>query len=267
MATAVEAALARHRAISIGALIVLTLIAWAWLLSGADMEMKPFVSLAPISDGSSPMPGMAMANPAAWSLGPFAVIFVMWWVMMVAMMLPSATPMILLYVRAATNPQTDVRPATGSFVAGYLIAWGTFSLGAALLQRLLEWAELLTPMTMASQSRWLSAGILITVGIYQMGPLKDVCLRHCRSPAQFLSNHYRAGPIGALRMGLLHGTFCVGCCWLLMALLFVGGVMNLAWIALLSLMVAAEKLLPFGRYVSIAASLACIGWGTAILIG
>lgn len=267
MAKAVEAVIARYHAISIGALVVLTFAAWAWLLIGAGMEMKPFLSLAPISHGGSPMPGMPMAGPAAWSLSHFALIFSMWWIMMVAMMLPSAAPMILIYARAAANRQAGSQPATGSFAAGYLIAWGGFSLIAALLQRLLESAALLNPVIMGSQSRWLSAGILIAAGIYQFGPLKDVCLRHCRSPAQFLSIHYRARPIGALRLGLLHGTFCIGCCWLLMALLFVGGVMNLAWIALLSLIVAAEKLLPFGRYVSIGASLAFITWGTVILFG
>lgn len=267
MAKAVEAALSRHRAISISSLLVLTFAAWAWLITNADLQIEPFISLAPISKAGSPMSSMEMAGPAAWSLNHLALNFVMWWAMMVAMMLPSAAPMILLYARAATNSQSDVQPATGSFIAGYLIAWGVFSMGAAVLQGVLGGAELLTPFMMTSRSRWLSAAILIAAGIYQLVPLKDACLRQCRSPAQFLSAHYRAGPIGALRMGLLHGTFCIGCCWLLMALLFVGGVMNLAWIALLTLIVAAEKLLPLGRYVSMAASLAFIVWGTAILVG
>ncbi len=122
-------------------------------------------------------------------------------------------------------------------------------------------------MLMSSQSRWLSAGILISAGIYQLSPIKDVCLRHCHSPAQFISAHYRPGRMGAFQMGLFHGVYCVGCCWLLMALLFVGGVMNLAWIALLTLMVTAEKFLSLGRYLSIASGLACIAWGTLMLIG
>lgn len=267
---ALEAALARHRAISIAALVALTVMAWAWLLAGAGLGMDPLVSLVPAPDGQSQsaMGGMpAMATNMAWSPVYFLLVLSMWWVMMVAMMLPSAAPMILLYARAAAPPQATIRPATGSFLAGYLIAWGGFSLAATLLQFGLESAGVLAPMLMASQSRWLSGTILVLAGIYQLSPLKDVCLRHCRNPARFLSRHYRAGQLGALQMGLVHGSFCVGCCWLLMALLFVGGIMNLAWIALLTLMVAAEKLLPFGRLVAILSGLAFIGWGAAILFG
>ncbi|MCF8707474.1 DUF2182 domain-containing protein [Rhizorhapis sp. SPR117] len=241
--------------------------AWVWLLAGAGMEMKPLVSLAPMSGDDVHASGMMMAQPMSWPVEHFALIFSMWWVMMAAMMLPSAAPMILLYARAAMNAQNMVQPASGSFLAGYLLSWGAFSLAATILQLLLEQVGLLMPMFMASQSRWLSAAILISAGIYQLSPLKNVCLRHCRNPAQFLSSHFRPGPNGALRMGLLHGIYCVGCCWLLMVLLFVGGVMNLAWIALLTLMVAAEKLLPFGRYVSIAAGVACISWGMVMLFG
>jgi predicted metal-binding membrane protein len=111
---------------------------------------------------------------------------------------------------------------------------------------------------------WLSAAILIAAGIYQLSPLKEACLAHCRSPAQFLSRHFRPGPTGAFRLGVIHGAFCLGCCWLLMALLFVGGVMNLAWIALLSLLVAGEKLLPGGRLLALAAGLGFIVWGALI---
>lgn len=272
MDTALEAALSRHRAVSIAALSSLTLITWAWLIAGAGMAMEPILSLAPVSGKASQMPGMAMGQHSgmamtdsiAWTASHFALVFSMWWVMMVAMMLPSAAPVILLYARAAANAQAAHRPFTGSFLAGYLLAWGLFSSCAVLLQFVLERAGLLAPMRMAPQSRWFSAAILILAGIYQLGPVKDVCLRHCRKPAQFLAAYYREGSLGALRMGLRHGAYCVGCCWLLMALLFVGGVMNLAWIALLTLLVAAEKLLPFGRYVSIASGLAFIGWGAAV---
>jgi len=275
MSAALEAALARHRTITVAALATLTLLAWGWLLAGAGMAMDPLASLMPASKGSVAMPGMEiggsarmdMGGLAAWSAGYFLLVALMWWVMMVAMMLPSAAPMILLYARAAANAQTAMRPATGSFLAGYLLAWGFFSFAAALLQMLLERSGLLSPMLMASQSRWLSGAVLLLAGIYQLSPVKDVCLRHCRSPAQFLARHYSSGSLGALRMGLLHGAFCVGCCWLLMGLLFVGGVMNLAWIALLTLMVAAEKLLPGGRTLAIASGLACIGWAMAILLG
>lgn len=267
MAAALETALARHHAVSVAALIALILIAWAWLIAGAGMEMVPLVSLAPASGGSTEMSGMTMASAMPWPAEYFALVFSMWWVMMVAMMLPSAAPMILLYARAAASVDAGPRPATGSFLAGYLVAWSAFSLGATGLQFLMERVDLLTPMLMASQSRWLSGAVLVSAGIYQLSPVKDVCLRHCRNPAQFLASHYRAGSMGALRMGLAHGAFCVGCCWLLMALLFVGGVMNLAWIALLTLMVAAEKLLPLGRYVAIVSGLVFIAWGAVMLLG
>jgi predicted metal-binding membrane protein len=267
MSTTLEAALVRHRTVSVVALILLTLIAWGWLLAGAGMAMKPLASLAPIARGDSHALGMSMGRPTVWSVGHYALIFTMWWTMMVAMMLPSGAPTILLYARVAKHAHAEAQPATALFLAGYLAAWGGFSLFATLLQHLLERIALLAPMLMASQSRWLSVAILISAGLYQLSPLKDVCLRHCRSPAQFLSRHYRPGSYGALGMGFLHGTYCIGCCWLLMALLFVGGVMNLAWIALLTLMVAAEKLLPFGRYWSIATGLACIVWGAVILLG
>lgn len=260
----VEAALRRHRAITIAALALLTLLAWLWLLAGAGMGMDPLVSLAPPTTSQSGMDGMEMSGTpmqlAIWSAPRLALTFSMWWVMMVAMMLPSAAPMILLYGRAAVQPDPN------GFLAGYLVAWGGFSLLATLMQLLLQGGGFLAPMVMASASRWFTAAILIAAGIYQFSPLKDVCLRHCRSPARFLSEHYREGRLGALRMGLAHGTYCVGCCWLLMALLFAGGVMNLAWIALLTLMVAAEKLLPFGRHVARAVGLGCITWGVLVLV-
>ena len=274
----VEAALRRHRTISIGALIVLTVLAWAWLFSGAGMGMNPPISLAPATPAPMAMPdmpGMDMSNMAGmpmdtalpWTLTRFALAVTMWWVMMVAMMLPSAAPTILLYARVATMGGAKGRPATASFLAGYLLVWGIYSLAAATLQMGLERVALLAPMEMVLQSRWLAGGLLVIAGLYQVSPLKAACLRHCRNPAQFLSRHYRPGAAGALRMGLIHGSYCVGCCWLLMALLFVGGIMNLAWIALLALAVALEKLLPYGRAIGILAGLACMLWGGAMLAG
>jgi len=208
---------------------------------------------------------MARAMASPWSLQYAVIVFFMWWLMMVAMMLPSAAPTILLYLRVAGSASAEVKPAAGSFMAGYLAAWGAYSAVATLLQFVLEWFELLAPGMMASQSRMLSGGILVAAGIYQLSPVKNACLRHCRSPSQFLTSHFRAGASGAFRMGVVHGTFCVGCCWLLMLLLLVGGVMNLAWIALLTTMVAAEKLLPFGRLVSIVTGSACLLWGVSML--
>lgn len=266
MSTALESSLARHRVVSAAALILLTLLAWGWLLAGAGMEMHTNVSLSPISGGDNHPPGMTMGQPMPWSVGHYTLVFAMWWSMMVAMMLPSGAPVILLFARVAKHANAEGQPAAGFFLAGYLVTWGCFSLVATVLEHVLERSELLSSM-MKSQNHRLSAAILISAGIYQLSPLKEVCLRHCRSPAQFLSSHYRPGSLGALRMGFRHGTYCIGCCWLLMALLFVGGVMNLAWIALLTLIVAAEKLLPFGRYVAIVTGSACIVSGAVMLLG
>lgn len=268
MTAAIEAALRRHRALSLAALIALTLLAWLWLLAGAGMGMDPLASLSLYPAHETAMPDMAMRTMIPpWSAGRIALTFAMWWIMMVAMMLPSAAPTILLYVRAAVHGDPATPPATASFLVGYLTVWALFSLLATLLQMMLGQNGLLAPMLMASKSRWLSAAILFSAGIYQLSPAKNVCLRHCRSPAQFLSRHFRPGQAGAWRMGAIHGSYCVGCCWLLMALLFVGGVMNLVWIALLTLMVALEKYLPFGRSVAIATGLGCIAWGAALVLG
>jgi predicted metal-binding membrane protein len=273
--TAIEAVLRRQRSLTIAALAVLTLLAWAWLFAGAGMGMAaqawlPFEPHAPASDpmvGMTGMEGMAMTPPAAWSAGRLLIAVSMWWVMMVAMMQPSAAPTNLLYARAAPGQAVAVQAATGMFLAGYLAVWGLFALAAAGLQDALQQWDLVAPITMDATAKWLFAAILIAAGLYQLSPFKEACLARCRSPAAFLARHYRAGRLGALRMGVVHGAFCLGCCWLLMALLFVGGVMNLAWIALLSLLVAAEKLLPGGRWIARAAGLAFIVWGALVAVG
>ncbi|MGH6706826.1 MAG: DUF2182 domain-containing protein [Sphingomicrobium sp.] len=237
--TAAERIALRARWVTIAGLAVLVLLAWAWLLAGAGMA-------------DVAMHGVAGA-------APFTTIVAMWFVMMVAMMVPSAAPIILLYARVQRHGGTS--PPTAAFLAGYLACWLGFSLLVAALQ-----LAITEPMSMALESRAASAALLVAAGIYQLSPLKDACLSRCRSPAQFLSRHYRPGAAGALRLGLLHGVFCVGCCWLLMALLFVGGVMNLAWIALLTLLVAAEKLLPKGEWLARIVGVAMIGWGFALLV-
>lgn len=270
MTTPVEAILRRHRAVTIAAIILLTLLAWLWTINRAGTGMAPLVSFPPLQTDEQSMPGMAMGGTMAahpWTAARFGLTFSMWWIMMVAMMLPSASPTILLYTKTAARDRRASRPATGSFLLGYLLTWGGYSLFATFLQMGLEQFDLLAQMSMAMNSRYLSSALLAAAGLYQLSPLKETCLRHCRSPAHFLSRHYRPGSSGALRMGMIHGSYCVGCCWLLMALLFVGGVMNLAWIALLTLLVAAEKLLPLGRRFATVAGLGCLGWGVAILIG
>jgi predicted metal-binding membrane protein len=201
------------------------------------------------------MAGMAGMGPApGW---PIAAA--MWMAMMVAMMLPSAAPTILLYATVHRGLRRPGAPPTAAFLAGYLACWFGFSAVAAAVQLALGNAMVIGGGT--------AAALLIAAGLYQLSPLKEACLNRCRSPAQFLSSHYRPGAAGAWWLGLLHGAYCVGCCWLLMALLFIGGVMNLAWVALLTLFVAAEKLLPGGQWIARIAGIALIGWGAALLVG
>jgi len=182
-----------------------------------------------------------------WDAGYLLLIFGMWAVMMVGMMLPSAAPAILLYARVMRNSAGVAAPLarTYAFAGGYLLAWTGFSLVATLLQWALAELALLSPM-MESASPALGAALLIVAGLYQWTPLKESCLTNCRSPAQFLTQHARPGVGGALRLGLHHGLYCVGCCWALMLLLFAGGVMSLAWIGAITIFVLLEKLAPFG---------------------
>lgn len=272
MPSSLERALGRQPLIARLALALLVLLAWAWLLAGAGTGMESYGSLwltperpaAPASMDAAMSMGGSDGGRAAFSALRFATVFLMWWIMMVAMMLPSASPTILLYARGAR--QAGLRPAAASFLAGYLAVWAVFSAVAALLQAMLQTSGLLSPL-MASQNRCLSGLVLIAAGLYQFTPIKDLCLRRCRNPAWFLSRNYRPGEFGALRMGALHGAYCVGCCWPLMMLLFVCGVMNLLWIAVLTLIVAAEKLLPFGRGIATAGGLACLAGGAMLLAG
>jgi predicted metal-binding membrane protein len=167
--------------------------------------------------------------------------------MMVGMMLPSAAPTLLLYARICRSDKSDLSPLRRvyAFAAGYLLAWSGFSVLATLLQWALYKAQLLDPM-MQSSSRILSGGLLIAAGLYQWTQIKQRCLARCRSPAAFISSHWRRGVGGAVHMGWAHGLFCLGCCWALMLLLFVGGVMSLAWISTITALVLLEKLLPAG---------------------
>jgi predicted metal-binding membrane protein len=194
----------------------------------------------------------------------------MWWSMMVAMMAPSAAPMVLLYARVArTGGGAGPQPAlgrTGWFVAGYLSVWLGFSIAATLLQSGFERLAWLSPARMSAQSRGFAGGLLLAAGLYQLSPVRDFCLQRCRAPGQFLSRHYRPGAAGALRIGLAHGAYCLACCGLLMALLFVGGVMNLVWIAALTVLVAAEKLLPGGRWIGRIAGAGLVAAGLLMLV-
>ena len=264
MTRSVEAALCRIRLTTLIALVLLTLLAWAWLFAGAGMGMDMVASLLPQAPlgGGMPMGGEAMMP--GWTFGRLALTFSMWWIMMVAMMLPSAAPTILLFARASAAQGQAPGLSIECFLSGYLLAWAGFSLLATLLQFALDAGGLLLPALMAVHGKWALAGLLVLAGLYQLTPFKNACLSHCRNPAQFLSRHYRPGLGGALRMGLVHGAFCVGCCWPLMLLLFIGGVMNMVWILLLTLLVAGEKLLPFGQRLSIVMGALCILGGSLI---
>jgi len=213
------------------------------------------------------MSAHGMRAPAAWSAQYFAVMAVMWIVMMAAMMLPTATPMILLHATLARRRhvlQRAALAANGFFALGYVAVWSASALGATVLQWALAEAALLSPMMQAS-SRGLAGALLVAAGIYQFTPLKQTCLRHCRSPLDFIMSHWRNGPAGSYAMGVRHGAYCLGCCWALMLLLFVGGVMSLAWIAGLAAFVLVEKLAPFGHWTTRLAGLALVGWGAGVL--
>ena len=253
-----EAVLRRDRLIVAGALGVIAALAWAyviWLaadMTMGGMDMRGF-RMVPA--------GMGMMTPAAapWSAIEFAFVFAMWVVMMAGMMTPSAAPMILLYARVSRLSEGKPFAATGWFAAGYVLAWAGFSLAATLAQWGLERAALLDAR-MASGNILLGAIILIAAGLYQWTPLKDACLAQCQTPFRFLMTHggFRSSVSGCLHLGFLHGIYCVGCCWILMTLLFVVGVMNVLWIALLALLVLLEKLTPWGRWVARIAGVACI---------
>jgi predicted metal-binding membrane protein len=220
----------------IGALAGVTACAWAYLVP-ASLDMYGRM------DGLA-----AWMMEGRWDARYVLLIFGMWAVMMVGMMLPSAMPTILVFSRAlgsAQPPQSRVPARTYAFAAGYVVAWTGFSAAATLLQWGLAEAAMLSPM-MVSASPWLGGGILLVAGIYQWTPLKNRCLSGCRSPLAFLVQHYRPGLSGAFRAGLRHGLYCVGCCWAVMLLLFVGGVMNLLWIVAISAFVLLEKLAPYG---------------------
>jgi predicted metal-binding membrane protein len=207
-----------------------------------------------------------MMSPATWTPSYAVLMFFMWWVMMVAMMLPSAAPMILIFSTINRKQRESGHPhvETSLFVLGYLVTWAGFSLIAVTLQWAFEQTGNLSPMLVGTNVIFGSV-LLLAAGIYQLTPIKHACLRHCRAPLAFLSANWQQGARGALRMGLVHGAFCVGCCWFLMGLLFLGGVMNLYWIAGIALFVLFEKTVPAGHWLSYASGIALLVWGAGLL--
>ena len=234
--SALERVLVRDRRLIAVALAALVVLAWSYLLVLSRQMGDTSMS------GMESMPGMGGDTG-----GSFALTVLMWWTMMIGMMVPSAAPMILLFGNvqrrqlAAESPKLRV----ALFTAGYLAIWGAFSVLAAAAQIVLTRLTLLAPMNL-TVTAWLGALFVALAGVYQLTPLKNACLRRCRSPAEFLSSHWRRGSAGAFRMGVDHGLYCVGCCWPLMSLLFVVGVMNLVWVAVIAAFVLIEKLAPHG---------------------
>jgi predicted metal-binding membrane protein len=287
-AQTLERLLKRDRAIMLAGLAVLCALAWLYIVKGAGMGMSASemttLALFPHQHphhsnpdkcctdmGASTGLGSGGPTSATWGLATWTLMIAMWWIMMIAMMTPSAAPTILLYGHvyrhslAQGQAQHALAP-TGTFAAGYLLVWFGFSVAATVLHWGLERAGLISAMMMDSQSRWLSASVLFAAGLYQISPLKNVCLAHCRAPTSFLSRHWRPHAWGAIRLGAIHGAYCVGCCWVLMALLFVGGVMNLMWIAALAILVLIEKVLRMGLWIGRITGIALIGWGIATLM-
>ncbi len=255
MSISLHAALRRDRMIVLSGLAGVTVLAWMYMfyLSGnmQNMDME-----------------MAAPRMQTWDAVDFALTFVMWAVMMVAMMVPSASPMILMYstFHRRHHEQENRLAAISMFLLGYIISWTAFSLLATLAQWALHSAALLSA-TMASTSSVFGGLLLVAAGVFQWTPLKHACLHHCRTPLGFLMNEWRDGVRGALVMGIRHGNVCIGCCWLLMALLFVAGVMNLLWVAIIAVLVLVEKVTPVGNWMSRAAGLVLASAGVWVVAG
>jgi len=233
---------------------------WLLAISAAGWAVLAWIAF----DMSHPLARLTMPATAHWSAANVLAIWCMWTVMMAAMMLPSALPMALAFVEVSARTGEHARGR--SFVGAYLLVWCAFSVGATALQWVLQAVEWIDPM-IVSTSALLTATLLVIAGLYQFSPLKRLCLANCRTPMGFLLGEWRPGARGGFVMGLRHGLFCLGCCWALMVLLFVGGAMNLAWIAALSIAVAIEKLLPHGERLAALLGLVLIAAGVVRLVG
>lgn len=250
-----QAAIKRDRNVVLGGLVSLVGVTALLTIQMAQQVAEPATLLHPRALGH-----------AHGGYG-FLSLFAMWSVMQIAMMSPTAVPMVLMHAKIARHRREHARPytATALFLSGYLIVWTLFSLTFAAVQSLLQRLDLLSP-AMASNTPWLAAALLIAAGLFQFSSLKHACLTQCRSPVPYFMGQWRNGHAGALVMGLKHGVHCVGCCWILMALLFVAGVMNLLWMALITAFVLIEKLAPRGDEIGRIAGVGLILWGLIVLL-
>jgi predicted metal-binding membrane protein len=272
LAAALERLARDSRVVVAAALAAVALAAWAYVIwlaaSMAARPDMPGMDMSGMDMSGMDMSDMLAPGARAWTVADAALMFVMWAVMMVAMMLPSAAPMILIYARVAAQAAEQGKPFASAawFASGYLAAWFGFSALATAAQWLLERFALLTPM-MASATPVLGAALLIAAGLYQWTPLKDACLSQCQAPLAFIQRHggFRRTAQGSLALGARHGLYCIGCCWALMALLFVGGVMNLLWVAGIAAFVLLEKLTPQARWLPRVAGVGLMAAGVAML--
>jgi len=254
----------RDRLAVLAGLAGITVAAWVYVVVSAR---RMATESAGMNDQSMASTMDAMTGMQPWTATEFGLRLAMWTVMMVAMMVPTAAPMTLLYTAVARKAAAQHNPLapTFVFVSGYIAMWTIFSLVATTAQYALDQAALLSP-AMSSGSATFGAALLIAAGVYQLTPFKNACLRNCRAPAHFLSRYWRTGNFGAVRMGLRLGAYCVGCCWILMGLLFLGGVMNLLWIAAIAIFVLLEKTIPFGAVGGRLAGVAMILVGALSLV-
>ena len=254
-----ESLLRRDRHVAIGSLLLVTGLAWASVLGGAAIPaLEHGMAMTDAHGHTMPM-------PMAWTLSYAILMALMWWIMMIAMMVPGAAPMILLFAAISRKEaRSDPLVPTGIFLAAYLVVWGAFSLIATGLQWALDTAGLL--FAMAVTNAMLGGSILVAAGVYQLTPMKQVCLKRCRGPVLFLTERWQPGTAGAFGMGLAHGLYCLGCCWFLMSLLFFGGIVNVLWIAGLAIYVLFEKTVPAGHWLARAVGALLVVEGTLVLV-
>jgi predicted metal-binding membrane protein len=247
----------KDRLIVLSALFVICILSWLYIIylyrQMAVMDMDALL--------------FAMPMTPAWTMIDFILVFLMWFVMMIAMMTPSVAPLILIFVTVNRKRKQQQSPFVSAsyLLCGYFLIWAVFSLLATLLQFFLQRISLLNP-EMATTDKILGGVILITAGIFQFTSLKNKCLHYCRTPIDFIHRNWKEGRAGALKMGILNGFYCVGCCWMLMVLLFVAGIMNLLWITLIGLFVLVEKIVPQKKWISYVAGFVLILYGVFLLI-